>query len=376
MLRNCEHLRRGAAPAAIVLAAILAACGPTLAQPAKSIPKLFYRLDGSIPLKGKAPNWDHLTYDPATKRLFVARRGGGVSVIDLRTRKVIGAIKGADGANAVALAPEFDRGYTANGDGVATVFRLSTLKTLGRIKMGESADGAFYDEVHKLVVVTRGDDHRLTFIDARAGKIAGEIATGSKELESVAVDAKGWIYVAERDKTAVAKVDVARMSVVQEWPVGADCALPTGIAVDSAHDRIFIGCKGDKPVLAVLDSNSGQTVASAPIGRGNDGLVFDPVRKTLIASNGVEGDLVVFDQLDPDHYRLNQAVTTQPLARTLAYDPKTASVFTMTAEGVVDPSRPINRRAGTFYPNAYYDGTFRVLIYRLKPFKAPAPSDD
>lgn len=370
-----HHVAAAAAGAALALSGL--AISATAAPAAKAPPpRPFYRLDAVIPLKGKAPNWDHLTYDAATGRLYLARRGGGVTVLDARSRKVIGAIEGADGANAVALAPEFDRGYTANGDGVATVFRLSTLKTLGRIKMGESADGAFYDEVHKLVVVTRGDDHRLTFIDARTGKIRGEVTTASKELESVAVDAKGAVYVAERDKVAVAKVDPMTLTILQEWPVGADCALPTGIAVDSAHQRLFIGCKGDKPVLAVLDLATGQTVASAAIGRGNDGLVFDPARKRLIAANGVEGNLVVFDQVDADHYRLNQAVTTAPLARTLAYDPKTAAVFTMTAEGVVDPSRPINRRAGSFYPNAYYDDTFRVLVYRLKPFKAPAPSDD
>jgi hypothetical protein len=374
MLHHHLGHRAGLALAGSLLA--LASAGLAQAAKTEAPAKLFYRLAASVPLKGKAPSWDHLTYDPDSGWLYVARRAGGVTVIDTRTRKTIRAIKGAEGANAVALAPEFDRGYTANGDGVATVFKLSTLQTLARIKMGESADGAFYDATHKLVVVTRGDDHRLTFIDARTGKISGEVATESKELESVAVDAKGWIYVAERDKTAVAKVDAVKKAVVQEWQVGADCSLPTGIAIDSQHDRLFIGCKGDKPVLAVMDTTTGQTVASAAIGRGNDGLVFDPARKTLIASNGVEGNLVVFDQVDPDHYRLNQAVTTQPLARTLAYDPKTADVFTMTAKGMVDPSRPINRRAGTFYPNAYYDDSFRVLVYRLKAYKAPAPSDD
>lgn len=273
MLHHHLGHRAGLALAGSVLA--LACAGLAQAAKTEAPAKLFYRLAASVPLKGKAPSWDHLTYDPDSGRLYVARRAGGVTVIDTHTRKTIGAIKGAEGTNAVALAPEFDRGYTANGDGVATVFKLSTLQTLARIKMGESADGAFYDATHKLVVVTRGDDHRLTFIDARTGKISGEVATESKELESVAVDAKGWIYVAERDKTAVAKVDAVKKAVVQEWPVGADCLLPTGIAIDSQHDRLFIGCKGDKPVLVVMDTATGQTVASAALGRGNDGLVFD-----------------------------------------------------------------------------------------------------
>lgn len=206
--------------AAFALSTVAIAAAPTASLAAKPAlgpsPTSVYRLTGVVAMAGKSPSWDHLTLDPKSGRLFVARRLSGVTVFDTRTHKIVGEIKRAVGANAVALAPEFDRGYTANGDGVSTVFTLSTLKTLARVKMGESADGAFYDAVHKLVVVTRGDEHRLTFIDARTGKIAGELTTESKELESVAIDDQGVVYVAGRDKVAVAKVDPVRRTLVEE----------------------------------------------------------------------------------------------------------------------------------------------------------------
>ena len=35
----------------------------------------------------------------------------------------------------------------------------------------------------------------------------------------------------------------------------------------------------------------------------------------------------------------------------------------MTAEGKVDPAKPRNLRAGTFYPNGYFDDSFVLLTY-------------
>lgn len=372
-------MRKSAMGVRLITAAMLLALATAAASAKPSpgpSPSSVYRLERVVKMAGKAPSWDHLTFDPATGRLYIARRLAGVTVFDTRRHRIVGSIKGAAGANAVVLVPEFDRGYTANGDGVSTVFQISTLKTLAKLKLGESADGAFYDAVHKLIVVTRGDDHKLTFIDAGSGTVTGELVTASKELESVAIDGAGVAYVAERDKVAIAKVDPATRALVQEWPITGGCVLPTGIAIDPVHNRLFVGCKGDKPLMAVIDTANGETVATLPIGRGNDGVAYDAVAKTVITSNGVEGNLVIFDQLDPDHYRLNQAITTQPLARTMAYDPATRAIYTVTAEGLVDPSRPINSRAGAFYPNAYFDDSFKLFVYRPRPYKAPAPADD
>ena len=50
-------------------------------------------------------------------------------------------------------------------------------------------------------------------------------------------------------------------------------------------------------------------------------------------------------------------------ARTMALDPKTKKVYTVTAEGVADPAKKINTAVTTFYPNTYYDNTFTVLTY-------------
>ena len=116
-------------------------------------------------------------------------------------------------------------------------------------------------------------------------------------------------------------------------------------------------------MLAVLDAQSGKVVTTMPIGRGNDGIVFDSSTRQVYTSNGVDANLVIYAQVDPNNYKLVEAVTTRPYARTMALDPKTKKVYTVTAEGVADPAKKINTGVTAFYPNTYYDNTFTVLTY-------------
>ena len=349
----------------ILLAAALVACAvgaASVAIAAAAAADPVYRLDAVIALKGVRPSWDYLTFDPERSYLFLGRRAAGVTVYDVKAHRVVAQVERSEGANQAALVPEFGRGYTANGDGTSTVFDLATFKALDRIKLGDSADAAFYDAATKQLAFTRGDDHELTFVDAATGKITGRLHMAAEELEGVAPDGHGGLYVIERDLAKIAKVDAAKHVVVAEWPI-AKCDLPTGLAFDRAQMRLFIGCKGERPVLTVMDAADGTVKAQLEIGRGNDGVVFDPETRRVFTANGVDGNIVIFNQTGPDSYVLSQAVTTRPIARTLAIDPKTKRLYTMTAEGRVDPAKPVNRRAGAFYPNAFFDDTFTLLEF-------------
>lgn len=349
-------------------------CVLTMGIPTAATAAQAYRLERATPLPGKSPGWDYLSFDPRRALLFLGRRAAGVTVFDVRRHRVMMTIADSAGANMATLAPEFDRGYTTNGDGSTTVFRLSTLRTIARTKLGDSADAAFLDPATKQLVFTMGDSHQLTFVDARTGAITGRLHMEAGELEGVAPDGQGGLYVVERDLGKVAKVDAARRAVVAEWPLPR-CDLPTGMALDHAHGRLFLGCKGDHPVLTVLDVATGAIVAQPEIGRGNDGVVFDPSTHRVFTSNGVDGNIVIFDQVTPDRYELVQAITTRPIARTMTMDPSTKHIFTMTAEGMVDPAKPVNRRAAAFYPNTFFDDTFTLLEYAPRDM-APGEADE
>jgi DNA-binding beta-propeller fold protein YncE len=325
----------------------------------------FYHLESAVPLKAVAPDWDYVTLDPARGYLFIGRRGDGVTVFDVHTKKVVRNIDKSEDANAVVLVPEFDRGYTINGDGTTTVFQLSTLKTIDRLKIGEDADSAFYDPATKQLAFTMGDSKKIAFVDAKTGKVAGELPMESKKLDGTVPDGEGNMFMALRDRNAVAKIDAKQRKLTGEWPT-APCEEPTGIAFDKANKRIFVGCRGKSPVLAVLDSATGKLVTTLEIGRGNDGVVYDPTTRKVYTSNGIDGNLVIYDQVNADTYKLAEATTTRPYARTMALDPKTKKIYLVTAEGTADPSKKINKAVAPFYPNHYFADTFTVLTYAPK----------
>jgi hypothetical protein len=59
----------------------------------------------------------------------------------------------------------------------------------------------------------------------------------------------------------VVKIDMAARKVIDQWNT-TDCDQPTGPAYDKEHKRIFVGCRGAKPVLAVIDADSGRVVTT------------------------------------------------------------------------------------------------------------------
>lgn len=201
-------------------------------------------------------------------------------------------------------------------------------------------------------------------MDARSLAVVGHVDLEAKTAEASVADGAGSILLNERDRNMVARIDAASARGTAEWPT-TGCTQPTGLAYDGANHRAFIGCRGSKPVLAVMNTDSGAIVATLGLGRGNDGVAYDRKHHRIITTNGVEGNIAIFHQDDADHYRLEQAITTRPSARTMAYDATAERIFIVTAEGVVNPAQPVNAGPSAFYPNAYYDNSFMVLTHKI-----------
>ena len=338
-----------------MVAALAAGFAATAAYPQ------FHRLEAVAALKAESPDWDYLSLDAERGNLFIAARGDGMMVYDVNAKRVVTTLEETKGANASVQVPEFDRIYTVNLDGTTTVFQLSTLKKLDKITLGEDADAAFYDPVTKEVAFTRGDSNEITFVDAATGKIVTRLKFGTKKLEASAADGLGNMFTASRDRNSVFKIDMKKHEILGEYP--AACEEANGMAIDRANKRLFVGCRGSKPVLSVMDTESLKVVATLPIGRGNDGVIYDPDTRLIYTSSGVDANLVIYRQESPDSYKLVEATTTRPYARTMALHPKTKKLYLVAAEGTVDPSRKVNTAPAPFYPNRYFPDTFVLLTY-------------
>ena len=352
-------MRTSTTSIALLLACLGLAAAPRTAHAATA----FYRLTATATLPGKSPAWDYVTFDAPRGYLFIGRRHAGVTVFDPARERVVATIADSEGANKAILVPSLDRGFSVNGDGSTTEFELKSLKTIRRIHFGSNADAGSYEPVTGQLMFTMGDSGQVAFMDARSGKRVALLSMPSHHIEASAPDGHGNIFVAERDRDTVVRIDARTHTVTASWPT-APCHQPTGLDYDAASRRIFVGCRSDQPLLAVLNADTGALVASLPIGRGNDGVAFDPRSHQIFASNGLDANLVVIDQRGPDSYALEQAVTTRPTARTMALDAAHDRIYLVTAQGAVDPTKKVDTAVAPFYPNVYFDNTFTVLTYQ------------
>src|SRR5258708_27505838 len=154
----------------------------------------------------------------------------------------------------------------------------------------------------------------------------------NKKLDGTVPDGEGNLLMAVRDRNSVAKIDVANRKVSEEWKT-APCEEPTGIAYDSAGKRIFVGCRGKSPMLLVLDAATGKVVTTMDIGRGNDGVIYDAATRKIYTSNGVDANLVMYNQVDADTYKLAAATTTRPDFGPMAHDPEATKIYMVKRAG-------------------------------------------
>lgn len=326
----------------------------------------FYQLESALVIKSPtAPNWDYLAIDPIRPCLYISRREDGVLMYHTETKLVTGVLENTKGGNAVTIVLELDRLYVTNTDGSLTIFRLSDLKLLARNSYGESADNAFYDPATKQLLITQGDQKKAVFVDALTLAQLAALDYDSEKLEGTVADGQGFMYMALRDRDKVIKIDMRSRQVVAEWPT-TGFKLPNGVAIDAANNRLFVTTRGDNPSVLVFNIATGKIVASPAIGRNNDVIVFDPETKKIYTSNGLDGTLVIIDQVDANTYKLAEAATTRPWARTMAVDFKTKKVYLVTAEGTVDPAKSWKASIAPFYPNKYFKDTFTLLTYSHK----------
>src|SRR5205809_1110333 len=83
--------------------------------------------------------------------------------------------------------------------------------------------------------------------DAKTGSVLGKLPIESKKLDGTVPDGEGNLFMALRDRNAVAKINVITRTMTAEWKT-MGCDEPTGIAFDRANKRIFVGCRGKSPV--------------------------------------------------------------------------------------------------------------------------------
>src|SRR5271169_3447830 len=312
-----------------------------------------YRVTHTYSLGGDG-SWDYVVPDPPNHRIFVARQNR-VMVIDEDSGMLLGEVTGIQGAHGTAIAEKTGHGFATSGNDQSVVmFDLKTFKALGRVPAAEDADAIVYDPPSNRVFTLNGDAHSSTVIDAQAGTLITNIPLGGKP-EYGASAGDGKVYANLTDTSEVVEIDAKTATVARRWST-APCKQPVAMALDTAHHRLFSGCRSG--VMAVSDYQAGKVVATVPIGAGVDGAGFDPASGNAFASNA-DGTLTVVHQDAPDQYRVVEAFQTPVGSRNMGLDPTNHRLFLASAKFGPPPA---GRGRGPVLPDS-----FALLVIERDP---------
>jgi len=314
-----------------------------------------YHLLKEIPVGGEG-GWDYLSVDEANRRLYVSH-ATKVVVIDLDKEEVAGEIADTPGVHGLAPAPDLQRGVTSNGrENKASIVDLKTLATLSKVDTGQNPDGMLYEPSQQEVYLFNGRGQSATVIDLKAAKVIATVPLGGKPEFAQADPAAGRVYNNLEDKSEVVAIDIKKHEVVNRWPIDPGESA-SGMAIDLAHHRLFLGC-GNK-LMVMMDSTSGKVVATVPIGQGVDANAFDPGTQLAFSSCG-DGTVTIAHEDAPDKLTVVQTLATERGAKTMALDPKTHRIYLGSAKFEAQPEQAPG--APRQRPKVVA-GSFKVLVY-------------
>ena len=347
--------RRSLAVFAVLLTSVASFAGKKQSTKKASATK-HYEVSQKVKLGGEG-RWDYLTVDDTSGRIFITR-STHVMVVDENTLKPVGDIPDLHGIHGVALAHDAGKGYVSEGEtSKVAIFAIQDLKKDKEVEVGNTPDAITYDPFSKQVFTFNARGQDSTVLDETGARV-GDIPLGGKPEFAVA-DGNGEMFVNIEDTSELAAIDTKARKVRNRWPL-KPCEEPTGLALDQANRRLFVGCSNK--LMAIVNADSGQIVQTVPIGDGVDATAYDAGTGLAFASCG-EGVLTVIKQDTPDKYSVAENVVTQRGARTMALDPKTHVIYLVTA----DFGPPPAATADNPHPRpSMVPGTFTLLVARPK----------
>lgn len=291
--------------------------------------------------------FDYATFDSATGRVLMARTDF-TTVIDAKTGNVSQLNSAITGHMALPV-PGTSLVVLPQRPGMVRIVDAANDKMLADIQAGQNPDGAAYDPFSKLVFVMNHDSGESTVIDPVARKAVATIPIGGT-LEFPASDGAGKVFVNVTSVPEIAVIDVKTRAVTARYKLDG-CRGASGLAY-APQAKVLISSCGNG-MAKVLDAATGKEVASLPIARGPDAVIYDATRRLAFIPCGGDGVLEVISLADPAHIAVVQHVPTKAGSRTGTIDPQTGRLYLMSSQpdptGAPGPGgRGIARVPGTY----------------------------
>lgn len=295
--------------------------------------------------------FDYATFNPATGQVFMPR-GSYTTVIDVKTNKVSQLANGA--ADHIALpVPGTSLLVLTQRQGTICILDAASDKIVADLPSGKNPNSAAYDLISKTAVVLNKESGDATLVDPILHKVIATIPVSPNTLEFPVSDGAGKIYDNIETTGEIVVVDVGKRHVTNRFKLSG-CEEPSGLAFVPGSKLLVSACGNG--LATVVRADTGELVASVPIGRGPDAVIYDPVRKLAFIPCGRDGVLEVISLEDLTHIAVVQHIQTQQGSRTGTLDPATGRLYLMASKPDLSASVP----AGGRVPRL--SGSWEVLV--------------
>ncbi|HVB98330.1 MAG TPA: YncE family protein [Candidatus Dormibacteraeota bacterium] len=267
-------------------------------------------------------HFDRFGLDPKNSRLFIpAENNKTVEVYSIPSGKWLHSFHGFAMPHNVFYRPDTNRIYITDGSttvGALHIFDGTTYRPIKTIRLLPGTDSLAYDPATHDLYVTNGGKFahlnyvRVSIINTDTDDLAGNIRIPATRLEHMVMDPSGArIFINITDKREIGVIDTSKNALVATWPL-AKGDLNVALDLDKAGHRLFVVCRSG--IMDVFDTQTGKVVATAPISKGVDDVVYDARHKRVYVTCAV-GVIDVFQQQDPDHYTAIARIPTGPMGK-------------------------------------------------------------
>ena len=297
---------------------------------------------------GGTGNWDYLTVDPKSNRLFIAH-SSQVQLVDLDTGQLAGQIPGLREAHAVALDDTGEFGYISDGlAGAVVVFDRQSLNAVATIPVTPSPRALVFEPQTRMLFVIGSNPlpqqpppqgpkqpngaviaeirSEITVIDTQTRTVIGSILLPGR-LGFAQTGGDGKIYVNIVDRNEIAWIDA---TAIEEGLHGAPGEAETARA-EAGHasppkppgNPVTL----DWSAIPHSTQSSGNRVRFFALGSQcpqPQGLAVDSKHERLFATCS-NNTMVVLDGATGD---LVKSLPTGPGAETIGYDPEHGLIYT------------------------------------------------
>ncbi len=263
-------------------------------------------LEAKIPLGDVFGRIDHMAFDAAHQRLFVAELGNdSVGIVDLKARKTIKTIPRLREPQGVGYVASTDTLYVASAiDGALHLFEGPNFTPGPVIALGKDADNIRVEAKTGTLFVGYGAGAIAAIDTGKRAKVADWTLREHPEAFQLSPDG-ARIFANVPDAREIAVIDRASGKVTT-WPK-LDARANFPMALDDAGKRVIAIFRRPARLIAFAASD-GRVAGSAETCGDADDVFVDAARHRVYVSCG-EGVVDVFEQKGNAYARLAQVPT-------------------------------------------------------------------